>query len=55
MLPDGTLMKGRAGHNINLEEAKQGARQVGLTMLSTIQTHFGDLDRIKRIGSKKYK
>ncbi len=25
------------------------ARQVGLTMLSTIQTHFGDLNKIKRI------
>lgn len=49
MLPDGSLMKGRAGDNIDLEEAKKGARQVGLTMLSTIQTHFGDLDRIKRI------
>lgn len=49
MLPDGSLMKGRAGHDIGLEEAKKGARQVGLTMLSTIQTHFGDIDRIKRI------
>ncbi|MFC4095406.1 RidA family protein [Euzebyella saccharophila] len=49
MLPDGSLMKGRAGHDTGLEEAKKGARQVGLTMLSTIQTHFGDIDRIKRI------
>lgn len=49
MLPDRSLMKGRAGHDIGLEEAKKGARQVGLTMLSTIQTHFGDIDRIKRI------
>lgn len=47
--PDGTLMIGRAGDNIDLEQAKLAARQVGLTMLSTIQTHFGSLDNIKRV------
>ena len=46
---DGSLMQGRVGENINLEEGKAAARQVGLTMLSTIQTHFGDLNKIKRI------
>ena len=46
---DGSLMIGRAGDNISLKEAKLAARQVGLTMLSTIQTHFGDLNKIKRI------
>ncbi|PCJ95495.1 MAG: hypothetical protein COA50_09880 [Flavobacteriaceae bacterium] len=49
ILPDGTLMTGRAGDDIDLEQAKLAARQVGLTMLSTIQTHFGDLDNIKRV------
>ncbi|WP_373518321.1 RidA family protein [Pricia sp.] len=49
MLPDGTLMKGRVGDSLILEEGKAGARQVALTMLSTIQTHFGDIDRIKRL------
>ena len=46
---DGTLMQGRAGDNLNKEEAKLAARQVGLTMLSTILTHFGDIDKIKRV------
>ncbi|MEO9804522.1 MAG: RidA family protein [Reichenbachiella sp.] len=46
---DGSLMQGRAGDNISLEEAKVAARQVGLTVLSTIQTHFGDLNKIKRV------
>lgn len=46
---DGTLMIGRAGDDLTLEEAKLAARQVGLTMLSTIQTHFGSLDKIKRV------
>ncbi len=49
MLADGSYMQGRAGDDLDLEQAKISARQVGLTMLSTIQTHFGDLDRIKRV------
>ena len=46
---DGSLMIGRAGDDLTMEEAKLAARQVGLTMLSTIQTHFGDLNKIKRV------
>lgn len=49
MLPDGALMKGRVGDSLTLEEGKAGARQVALTMLSTIQTHFGNIDQIKRL------
>ena len=47
--PDGTLMIGRAGEDLTLEEAKLAARQVGLTMISTIQAHFGNIDNIKRL------
>jgi enamine deaminase RidA (YjgF/YER057c/UK114 family) len=46
---DGTLMLGRLGTDLNTEEGKFVARQVGLTMLSTIKTHFGDLKKIKRL------
>ena len=46
---DGSLMTGRAGDDLTKEQAKLAARQVGLTMLSTIQTHFGDLNKIKRV------
>ena len=46
---DGTLMKGRLGADLDTEQGKQAARQVGLTMLSTIKTHFGELKKIKRI------
>ena len=46
---DGSLLKGRLGHDLDAEGGKLAARQVGLTMLSTIQTHFGDLDKIKRV------
>lgn len=46
---DGSLMQGRVGDNLSLEEGKLAARQVGLTMLSTILTHFGDIDKVKRV------
>lgn len=46
---DGSLMKGRAGDDLDKDAAKLAARQVGLTMLSTITTHFGSLDQIKRV------
>jgi len=49
MQPDGTLYKGRVGDTLTLEQGYTGARHVALTMLSTITTHFGDLDRIKRL------
>ena len=49
MQNDGTLMQGRLGDSLTADEGKLAARQVGLTMLSSIQTHFGSLDKIKRV------
>lgn len=49
MLSNGSYMTGRAGGDLDLEQAKAAARQVGLTMLATIQTHFGSVDRIERL------
>ncbi|MGB5204046.1 RidA family protein [Eudoraea sp.] len=49
MQADGTYMTGRVGDDLTLGQGKLAAEQVGLTMLSTIKTHFGDLDRIKRV------
>lgn len=46
---DGSLMQGRLGDNLTIEQGYEAARQVGLTMLSTIQTHFGSVDKIKRV------
>ena len=46
---DGSLMTGKVGADLNTEEGKLAARQVGLTMLSTIKTHFGELSKIKRV------
>ncbi|RFS21957.1 RidA family protein [Chitinophaga silvatica] len=46
---DKSLIIGRIGEAMNMEEGKLAARQVGLTMLSTIQTHLGSLNKVKRV------
>lgn len=46
---DGSLMQGRLGDNLTIEQGYEAARQVGLTMISAILTHFGDIDRVKRV------
>ncbi|MFZ0280300.1 MAG: RidA family protein [Bacteroidales bacterium] len=46
---DGSLFTGRLGKDLQTEDGKMAARQVGLTMLSTLKTHFGDINRIKRL------
>jgi enamine deaminase RidA (YjgF/YER057c/UK114 family) len=47
--PDGSLMTGKVGSEITLEEGKLAARQVALTMISIIKEHFGDLNKISRL------
>lgn len=46
---DKSLIKGRVGEDLDIEQAKLAARQVGLTILSTIRTNLGSLDRVKRV------
>jgi len=43
------LIKGKVGKDLSLEEGQLAARQVGLTMLSTIKAQLGDLGKIKRL------
>jgi enamine deaminase RidA (YjgF/YER057c/UK114 family) len=46
---DKSLIIGRIGSDMDMEAGKLAARQVGLTMLSTIKTNLGSLDRVKRV------
>lgn len=46
---DRSLIIGRIGRDISAEEGKLAARQVGLTMLSTIKTNLGSLNKVKRV------
>jgi enamine deaminase RidA (YjgF/YER057c/UK114 family) len=46
---DKSLIIGRIGVEFDIEQGKLAARQVGLTMLSTIVTNLGSLDKVKRV------
>lgn len=46
---DGKLTIGRIGDDIDIEQGKLAARQVGLTILSTIKTNLNSLDKVKRV------
>lgn len=46
---DGTLIIGRIGDTIDMENGKLAARQVGLAILSTIKANVGSLDKVKRV------
>jgi enamine deaminase RidA (YjgF/YER057c/UK114 family) len=49
MQSDGSIIKGKVGDNFTLEQGKQAARQVALTMLATLRNHLGSLNKIKRL------
>ena len=46
---DGNLIIGRIGEDLNIEQGKLAARQVGLAMLATIKANIGSLDKVKRV------
>lgn len=46
---DGTVIKGRVGADLNLEQGHAAARQVGLAILATLRAHFGSLNKVKRV------
>jgi enamine deaminase RidA (YjgF/YER057c/UK114 family) len=46
---DGSMIVGRIGKDLTMEEGKQAARQVGLAILATLKQNLGSFDRIKRV------
>jgi enamine deaminase RidA (YjgF/YER057c/UK114 family) len=46
---DKSLIIGRIGSELDIEQGKLAARQVGLTMLSTIKDNLGSLNKVKRV------
>lgn len=46
---DGSLIIGRIGDDMDVEQGKMAAQQVGLTILSTITKNIGSLDKVKRV------
>ena len=46
---DKSLIIGRIGKDMDQEEGKLAAQQVGLAILSTIKTNLGTLNKVKRV------
>lgn len=46
---DGTLITGRVGAGLTLEDGRGAARQTGLAILATLRAHLGSLNRVKRL------
>lgn len=49
LLSDKTFIKGRVGADMNIEEAKQAAQQVGLAILATLKQNLGSFNKIKKV------
>ncbi|GLR17330.1 RidA family protein [Portibacter lacus] len=46
---DGSLIIGKVGQDLNLEEAKLAARQVGLSIIATLKDNLESLDQIDQV------
>jgi enamine deaminase RidA (YjgF/YER057c/UK114 family) len=49
LLPDGTLIRGRVGEDLDVAAGYRAARQTGLAILATLRKHCGSLDAIGRL------
>lgn len=47
--PDGTLMTGRVGSDVDQQAGYAAARQTGLAILATLRASLGSLDRVQRV------
>jgi enamine deaminase RidA (YjgF/YER057c/UK114 family) len=46
---DGTLIQGKVGVDLNVDEGYDAARQVALVLLASLKAEIGDLDKVRRI------
>ena len=47
--PDKSLITGKVGAELTLDEGKLAARQVGLALLATLKAQLGSLSRVRRV------
>jgi enamine deaminase RidA (YjgF/YER057c/UK114 family) len=47
--PDGTLLTGRVGSEVDQQAGYNAAKQTGLAILASLKSHLGSLDRVKRV------
>jgi enamine deaminase RidA (YjgF/YER057c/UK114 family) len=49
LLPDGGLVTGRVGADLDVDAGRAAARQVALALLATVIAAVGSLDRVQRV------
>ena len=49
VLDDGSLITGKVGADLTLDEGYNAARQVALVLLASLKSEIGDLDRVHRV------
>jgi len=49
LLPDGSMLQGRVGSEIDKDAGYKAARQVGLAILATLKSNLGSLNKVKRL------
>src|SRR5688572_33066840 len=47
--PDGSIITGRVGSEVDQEAGKKAAEAAGLAILATLRHNLGSLDRVKRV------
>ncbi len=47
--PDGSMISGRVGSEVDKQTGYDAARQTGLAILATLRSELGSLDRVKRV------
>ncbi len=47
--PDGAMVRGKVGRDLDLAAARDAARLVGVGLLATLRRELGSLDRVSRI------
>ncbi len=47
--PDGSLIIGKVGRDLTLEQGQEAARWSALNVMANLKTIIGDLDKVKRI------
>lgn len=47
--PDGTLIKGKLGKDLSVEQGYEAARAVAILQLAVLKSELGDLGKVKRI------
>lgn len=47
--PDGTMVQGRLGADLTIEQGQEAARLTGIALLTSLKAEIGDLNKVKRI------